>query len=86
MSATEIKKLLGSEKLVIGTDRVVKNLKLGKLEKVFLSSNCESEIVESIKRYSSMTETEVSELDISNNELGVFCKKQFSVSVIGILR
>ncbi|NQU98619.1 ribosomal L7Ae/L30e/S12e/Gadd45 family protein [Candidatus Woesearchaeota archaeon] len=86
MTVAEIKKLLGNEKLVIGTDRVLKNLKLGKIEKVFLSSNCNSGTVADVKQYASFEEVTVEELDMPNDELGVFCKKPFSVSIIGILR
>jgi len=82
----EIKKLLGSEKLIIGTDRVMKNLRANKLEKIFISSNCDKGTLDDIKHYTEITETKVEELNMPNDELGVICKKPFSVSVIGILK
>ncbi|MBU1202317.1 MAG: ribosomal L7Ae/L30e/S12e/Gadd45 family protein [Nanoarchaeota archaeon] len=86
MSTNEIKKLLGNKKLLIGTDRALKNLKNSKLEKVFLALNCEPRTAEDIKHYAGLCSTKVVQLDISNDELGAVCKKPFSVSVIGILR
>jgi len=82
----EIKKLLGNEKLIIGTNRVMKNLRVSKVEKIFVCSNCNEEVLEDIKHFAEMTETIVEELKVTNDELGVVCKKPFSVSVIGILR
>jgi len=86
MSTNEIKKLLGSEKLLIGTDRVLKNLRNSKLEKVIMASNCEPKTAADIMHFAGLNSTKVDVLKISNDELGVTCKKPFSVSVIGILR
>ena len=80
----EIRKLLGSDKLIIGTDRCMKLLRTGELKKVMLASNCNGQTVESVKEYSKRIGAEVVELDVPNEELGVFCKKPFSISVLGI--
>ncbi|MFC2135838.1 ribosomal L7Ae/L30e/S12e/Gadd45 family protein [Bacteroidota bacterium] len=82
----EIKKLLGNEKLIIGTDRVLKSLKSGKIEKVFYSSNADSKVVAELKHLALLSEVKVEEAGVTNDELGTFCKKPFSVSVIGILK
>ena len=71
---------------MIGTDRVLKSLRNSKVEKVFVSSNCETGIISDVKHFASFSDAKVEELDIPNDELGVVCKKPFSVSVIGILR
>ena len=78
----EIRKLLGSEKLVIGTERCMRLLREGKLKKVVLASNCNVTTVEDVRRYAGATE--VIALDVPNEELGVFCKKPFNISVLGI--
>ena len=80
----EIRKLLGSDKLVIGTDRCMKLLRAGELTRVMLASNCHQATAEDIKHYSKLAGTEIVELDVPNEELGVFCKKPFSISVLGI--
>ena len=80
----EIRKLLGSDKLIIGTDRCMKLLRQGQLKKVMLASNCNETVVEDVQRYSSQAGVEVVVLDVPNEELGVFCKKPFHISVLGI--
>jgi large subunit ribosomal protein L30e len=81
---TEIRKLLKSKGILIGMDKAIKNLKLGKIKKVYLSSNCSQETTESLKRYSSLSGAEVVYLKYPNDELGILCKKPFSISVLSI--
>ncbi len=86
MTVAELKKLAGDKKLIIGTDRTLKALKKGNLKKVFLASNCEASAKSDIENNAKMTKVEVSQLDISNEDLGVVVKKPFSVSVIGLAK
>jgi len=81
-----IRKLLKTKKLVIGTDNTMKNLKKGKLEKIFLAENCDEKTLKDIKYYAKINKTEIKTLDVPNHELGTICKKPFSISVIGLLR
>jgi len=82
----EIKKLIKSKELVIGTERTIKNLRLGRLRKVFLTSNCPADVKNSVECYSKLSNAEVEQLDIPNDELGVLCKKRFAISVMGLLK
>ena len=82
----EIKKLLKTKKLVIGTGITIKKLKAGKLAQVFVSSNCPDKINEDIEYYSKLGGTNVVKLKISNDELGIVCKKPFSISVLGVVK
>ncbi|MBC8494532.1 ribosomal L7Ae/L30e/S12e/Gadd45 family protein [archaeon] len=82
----EIKKLIGSEKLIIGADRVLKYLKAGKIEKVILASNCNKDVFGEIEHFANFSEVKIEKLDIPNDELGTVCKKPFSVAVVGILK
>ena len=85
-SATdEIKNNLKTDKLVIGTDKTVKLLKLGKLVKVFVAENTAELVENDLDYYSKINNVEVSKLNIDNEELGVLCKKPFSISVMGLL-
>lgn len=87
MSTTEdIKKLLKSDKLILGTELTLKSLKKGELEKVFLSSNCPSNIRDDTTYYTKLSNTEVVEVGMPNDQLGDLCKKPFSVSIIGLLK
>ena len=83
---SELRKLLAEKKLLIGTERTVKALKIGKIEKVFLSLNCPSKVKEDIKHYSKLSKASVSQLKYPNDELGVLCKKPYSISVLGLVK
>jgi large subunit ribosomal protein L30e len=83
---SEIRKLLKSKGIIIGTDKALTNLKLGKIKKVYLSSNCSQETAESIKRYSKLGGAEVILLKYPNDELGILCKKPFSISVLSVAK
>lgn len=82
----DIKKLVKDKKVFIGTQQTMKNLKTGKVAKVFLTSNCPEDVKDDIKHYAKISGTEVAELDIPNDELGVMCRKQFPISVLGIIK
>ena len=86
ITSAEIKKLLKTGNLIIGTERTVKNLKLGRVQKVILSSNCPANVEKDITYYSGLNSTEVYRLDYPNDELGVICKKPFSISVLALLK
>ncbi len=83
---TEIKKLLKTKDLIIGEDRTIKNLRLGKIDKVFLTSNCPKGVVEDINYYAKLAKSHVVKLSQNNEELGVVCKKPFAISVLSCLK
>jgi len=82
MSLDILKKALKEKEIVFGVDRTIKKLKRGKCEKVFLSSNCPEDLKEDVDYYSKLTKTEVVSLNQPNDELGMMCKKPFSISVL----
>jgi large subunit ribosomal protein L30e len=86
LTSTEIKKLIKSKDVVIGTERTIKNLKLGRVDKIIVSSNCAQNIVEGLNRYGGLGKVEAIKVDYQNEELGVICKKSFSISVLSILK
>ena len=74
---------LKSEKIVFGEDRILKLLKLGKLKVVFLSNNMKKDVEDEIENLAKLSKIEIVKLGIPNNEVGVICKKPFSISVLG---
>lgn len=86
IDAAEIKKLLKSGNVVVGTDRTLKNLKLGKVQKVLISSNCPSKVEDGINYYAGLSGAEIHKLEIPNDELSVICRKPFSISVLAFLK
>jgi large subunit ribosomal protein L30e len=85
-SISEIKTALKEGKVIIGTERTLKNLKLGKVSKIFLTSNCPEDVEEDVKYYSKLAKVEVVKLRQPNDELGALCKKPFSVSVLSVVK
>ena len=86
MAKTDLKDLkvkIKAGKVVIGIDRVMKNLKLKQLTKIFVSSNCPNDLKKDINHYANLVGVPVEELSLDNEELGVFCKKNFFISVLG---
>lgn len=86
IDAAEIKKMLKSGSVVIGTERTIKNLKLGKVQKVLVSSNCPARVENDINYYVGLSGAEFYKLDCPNDELSVICKKPFSISVLALLK
>lgn len=78
----EIQQLVATKKAFIGTKLTLKNLKLAKAKKVYLTSNCPDSTKRGIMHYCSIGKVPYEELQLSSEELGVLCKKPFSISVL----
>ncbi len=81
----ELRLMLQENRLVIGSQRVIKLLHLGKLSKIFLANNVEQERLAQLTHQAKLAKVEVVTLNFSNEELGVFCKKNYFISVAGVL-
>ena len=85
-ASTDIKKDLKTRKIIVGTKIVMKNLKLNKLEKIYVASNCNESSKKELEYYSKLLKIQVIKLKQPNDELGVICKKQYSISMLGVLK
>ena len=81
---SELKKLLKTERVILGTDRTLKLLKLGTADSVFLSSNCPEEVKKDIEYYAKLSNVPLIYLKQPNDELGILCKKPYPVSVLSV--
>ena len=86
IDAAEIKKMIKAGNMVVGTQRTMKSLKLGKVQKVLVSSNCPARVENDISYYAGLSGAEIHKLDYPNDELSVICKKPFSISVLAFLK
>lgn len=86
ISSAEIKKMLKSGNVIIGTERAIKKMKLGKVEKILVSSNCPAKVEKDINYYAGLSGAEFHKLEYPNDELGVICKKPFSISVLALVK
>lgn len=79
----ELKAKLQQDKVVVGADRVLKGLRKNTLTKVFLSSNCPAKTKGDVMHYAALAGVPVSQLELDNEELGLFCKKNFLIAALG---
>ena len=86
IDAAEIKKMLKLGSIIIGTGKTLKNLKLGRVQKVLVSSNCPEKVEKDITYYAGLSGAEFHKLEYPNDELSVICKKPFSISVLSFLK
>lgn len=80
----EIRNALKNDKLVIGTETVIKSIKEKSLSKVVLSNNVPADVKEDIERYAEISKIPVENVDMPNEDLGVLCRKKFHISVLGL--
>ena len=80
----KIKKALDEEKVIIGTKQVMEGLREGTIKEVYVSVNCPTEVLKDVEQLASISAIEIINLKQANDELGVVCKKPFSISVMAI--
>lgn len=78
----DLKAKLQDGKVIIGKERVLKHLREKSLAKVFLASNCPQDLREDIVNFAKMAKVPMVELALNNEELGLFCKKNFFIAVL----
>lgn len=78
----ELRAALKDSKVVFGTELTLKQLKKGKVKMVYASSNCPKNVLDDLRHYCKIFNAVLKELKETNEELGVICKKPFSVSVL----
>jgi len=80
--AEDLKKALNDKKLICGAKETIKALKLGKVKKVFLASNCPDKIANDIQHYAKLCGASVNKLQIPDKEIGLLSKKHYSITVL----
>ena len=80
----DFKKLLKTDKVVLGTEQTLKLLKSGSTARVFISVNCPDTIKKDIEYYAKLADVPLVYLKQPNDELGTLCKKPYPVSVLCI--
>ncbi|MBI4448021.1 ribosomal L7Ae/L30e/S12e/Gadd45 family protein [Candidatus Woesearchaeota archaeon] len=79
---SDLKKVLKEQKITIGSEETIKKLKIGKVKKVFLASNCPQKTKTEIMHLAKLANASIEELGIPNEEVGMICKKGFRISVL----
>ena len=84
---TKIKEALSSNQIVIGLNNVMKLIKTGQLSEVYYCKNCPDKVINELSYYRSLSNSfKLEEIPLSSIEFGIMCKKQFMISIIGIIK
>ena len=86
VDAAEIKKIIKERKTVIGREQVLRQLKKGKLESIYLTSNIDENTRKMIEKFCSISGIGANTIPFNNQELGTLCKKPFPVSILGVVK
>lgn len=82
MSVAELRKALQLKSIYFGTKETMKNLRNGKVNKIFLANNCPEKIKNDLEHYSKISKIKVIELNQPGDELALICKKGYPLTVI----
>jgi len=80
-----IRTIIRTGKVVLGSKRSVKLVKLGKAKAVVIASNTPLNIRSDIEYYAKLSQIPIIEYPGTNMELGAICGKPFSVAVLTVL-
>ena len=83
--AEDLRIALEEKKIIIGSKRAIKYLKLGKVKKIIISNNAPESVKKDVGHYSKLTGIELENFDGTSKQLGIFCGKPFSISVMAIV-
>ncbi|MFH8080427.1 MAG: 50S ribosomal protein L30e [Candidatus Aenigmatarchaeota archaeon] len=73
-----------SKQVILGYNRVMKNLKSGKIDMVVIANNLPEDKKQEILHNAKIAKVEVKEFEGDNVNLGLVCGKPFSVSILAI--
>ncbi len=82
MSTDEFRQALKTEKIVVGANQTLRNLRVGKVKKIFLASNCPPELKNDLLAYCNITKVPLVDLPQPSDEVALLCKKKFQVTVV----
>ncbi|MBT4447039.1 50S ribosomal protein L30 [archaeon] len=80
----QIKELIAAGNAIIGKNKVLSGLKDGSINKILVAKNAPAELLSDAKYYAKLRDVEVEVLEQDNEELGIICKKNFFIAIIGV--
>jgi large subunit ribosomal protein L30e len=81
----EIRQAMTSGRVILGSDKSLKSLKLGQAKLVILSLNCDKNDREDAERYAKLAGVPIHNYPGDSRELGLVCGKPFLISVMTVL-
>lgn len=77
-----IRKLSETGKLTYGSEKTMKEVRSGNITKIFISSTPDPKAKKFFERH----KIEIISSNTSSKDLGIACKKPFSISIVGVHR
>lgn len=81
----EIRQAMTSGKVILGSDKGLKSLKLGQAKLVILALNCDEIVREDVERYAKLAGIPIHIYSGDSTELGLACGKPFLVNVMTVV-
>ncbi|AWR94503.1 50S ribosomal protein L30e [Acidianus brierleyi] len=81
---TELKNLLKSGKVIFGSKKTLKKLKLGKVKAIIVASTLKGDIMNDIIHYAKVSSIPIYKYPGSGWDLGTLAGKPFMISTIGV--
>ena len=80
----EVRDALKENKVIIGSKRTIKYLKLGKANLIVLANNCPENVKKDVEHYVKLTGVKLENFDGTAKQLGIFCGKPFPIATLAI--
>ncbi len=81
----DLKNALKENKVILGSKRTIKYLKLGKVRMIVISNNCPENVKKDLEHYTKLTGIGLENFDGTAKQLGIVCGKPFSIATLAIL-
>jgi large subunit ribosomal protein L30e len=81
----ELRNALKENKVIIGSKKTIKYLKLGNVKLIILANNCPENIKKDIEHYSKLSGIKIENFDGTAKQLGIFCGKPFAIASLAIV-
>ncbi len=81
----DLRNILKEEKVILGSKRAIKYLKLGKVKMVIIANNCPENIKKDLEHYTKLTGIKLENFDGTAKQLGIVCGKPFSIATLAVL-
>ncbi len=83
-STTQIKNFRKQGRLVFGVRQTMQMVREGTVEMVYLASNCPEDVRTEVEHYGELSGIPVKLLKMPSDELGVLCRRQHTILVLGL--
>ncbi len=82
----ELRNALKENKVIIGSKKTIKYLKLGNVKLIILANNCPDNIKKDIENYVKLSGIKIENFDGTAKQLGIFCGKPFAIASLAIVK